>query len=49
MFVAFMGGLKQGGALSLMVFNFSSEFTIKKVQESRQISGEWDLTSSGQC
>jgi hypothetical protein len=39
-------GLKQGDALSLLLFSFASEYTIRKVQYEFRI--EWD-TTSGLC
>jgi hypothetical protein len=41
-------GLKQGGALSPLLFNFALECAIKKVQENRWIGIEW-YTAFGLC
>jgi hypothetical protein len=38
-------GLKQGDALSPLLFNFALEYAIRKIQ--REIEIEWDTSASG--
>jgi hypothetical protein len=42
-------GLKQGDALSPLLFNFSLECIIRKVQENQGTETEWDASASGIC
>jgi hypothetical protein len=40
-------GLKQGDALSPLLFNFGLDYAIRRVQEEGQT--EWDTSASGLC
>jgi hypothetical protein len=40
-------GLKQGDALSPLLFNFTLEYAIRKVQEKFGTANEWGTSASG--
>jgi hypothetical protein len=42
-------GLKQGDALSPLLFNFALEYTIRNAKENRGIEIEWDTSVSVLC
>jgi hypothetical protein len=40
-------GLKQGDTLLPWLFNFATEYAIRKIQESTQFGTEWDISAIG--
>jgi hypothetical protein len=46
---AMQNGLKQGGSLSPLLFNFALQYAIRRSRKSRGTEIEWDTSASGFC